>query len=108
MELLLRTGCLVNLAGCHTGVQYNSTGFLLGGLVPCFLIAGAGSVLGTLWQLADSTAARFQIEFYRLLLQGNSPAESLAKTQRACLRGELGSDMQDMSVWGGYVLYGVG
>ena len=107
-ELLLRTGCLVNLAGCHTGVQYHSTGFLLGGLVPCFLIAGAGSVLGTLWQLADSKAARFQIEFYRFLLQGNSPAESLAKTQRACLRGELGSDMQDRNVWGGYVLYGVG
>lgn len=107
-ELTLRKGCLVNLAGCHTGVQNSSKGFLLGGLVPSFLIAGAGSVLATLWQIDDDQAARFQIEFYRLLLNGNDPAESLANTQRACLRGRLGSDMQEMSVWGGYVLYGAG
>lgn len=107
-ELILRKGCLANLAGCHTGVQNSSKGFLLGGLVPSFLIAGAGSVLATLWQIDDDQAARFQIEFYRLLLNGNDPTESLANTQRACLRGQLGSDMQEMSVWGGYVLYGAG
>ena len=107
-ELQLREGCLVNLAGCYTGVQTSSRGFLLGGLVPSFLMAGAKSVLGTLWQMDDDEAARFQIEFYGLLLQGSSPAESLAKTQRACLSGALGQSMQEVSAWAGYVLYGVG
>jgi tetratricopeptide (TPR) repeat protein len=107
-ELPLREGCLVNLAGCQTGVHSNSKVFLLGGLVPSFLIAGAGSVIGSLWDLDDSGAATFQIEFYRLLVTGKSPAESLAETQRACLRGELGPDMRDVSMWAGYALYGVG
>lgn len=107
-ELPLREGCLVNLAGCQTGVQSNSKVFLLGGLVPSFLIAGAGSVIGSLWDLDDSGAATFQIEFYRLLVTGKSPAESLAETQRACLKGELGPDMRDVSMWAGYALYGVG
>lgn len=107
-ELQLREGCLVNLAGCHTGVQSNSKGFLLGGLVPSFLIAGAGSVIGSLWELDDKGAANFQIEFYRLLADGKSPAESLAETQRACLRGELGPAMREVSMWAGYALYGVG
>jgi tetratricopeptide (TPR) repeat protein len=107
-ELPLRKGCLVNLAGCQTSVQSNSKGFLLGGLVPSFLIAGAGSVIGSLWMLDDAGAATFQIEFYRLLVSGKSPAESLAETQRACLRGDLGPAMQDMSMWAGYALYGVG
>jgi len=107
-ELPLREGCLVNLAGCKTGVHSNSKGFLLGGLVPSFLIAGAGSVIGSLWDLDDRGAATFQIEFYRLLVNGKGPAESLAETQRACLRGELGPAMQEMNVWAGYALYGVG
>lgn len=97
-ELPLREGCLVNLAGCRTGVQSNSKVFLLGGLVPSFLIAGAGSVIGSLWDLDDSGAATFQIEFYRLLVNGKSPAESLSETQRACLRGDLGTAMRDVSM----------
>lgn len=107
-EIILRKGCLVNLAGCHTGVQNSSKGFLLGGLVPSFLIAGAGSVLATLWQIDDDEAARFQIEFYQLLLEGSSPAQSLVKTQRACFRGELGAAMRDIRTWAGYLLYGSG
>jgi CHAT domain-containing protein len=107
-ELPLREGCLVNLAGCQTGVLSNSKVFLLGGLVPSFLIAGAGSVIGSLWDLDDSGAATFQIEFYRLLVTGKSPAESLAETQRACLMGELGPEMRDVGMWAGYALYGVG
>lgn len=107
-ELPLREGCLVNLAGCQTGVQSNSKVFLLGGLVPSFLIAGAGSVIGSLWDLDDSGTATFQIEFYRLLVNGKSPAESLAETQRACLRGEFGPAMRDARMWAGYALYGVG
>ena len=107
-ELTLREGCLVNLAGCQTGVQNSFRGFLLGGLVPTFLIAGAGSVIGSLWDLDDDAAATFQIEFYRLLLDGRRPAEALAETQRMCLRGELGTSMRDISMWAGYALYGVG
>lgn len=107
-ELNLREGCLVNLAGCKTGVQNSFQGFLLGGLVPIFLLAGAGSVIGSLWDLDDSGAATFQIEFYQLLLDGRGPAEALAETQRACLRGEFGPALRDVSMWAGYILYGVG
>jgi CHAT domain-containing protein len=107
-EIQLLPGCFVNLAGCSTGTQLDSDAPLLGGLIPAFLIAGAASVLGSLWPIQDLTAARFQTEFYRQLLGGNAPAESLSKTQRECIDGMLGQEMLSPSLWAGFVLYGVG
>lgn len=107
-ELLLLPGSLVNLAACATGIQRESDAPLLAGLVPAFLVAGASSVVGSLWPIQDSTAARFQTEFYRRLLTGIRPARSLAETQRACARGALGPEMQNAAVWAAYTIYGAG
>jgi hypothetical protein len=46
-ELRLRPGALVNLAGCTTALQQEADGPLLRGLVPAFLVAGAGSVVAS-------------------------------------------------------------
>jgi CHAT domain-containing protein len=107
-EILLSPGALVNLAGCMTGAQTESSSPLLGGLIPAFLIAGASSVVASLWPIHDLKAPKFQTRFYEHMLGGSSPATSLAMTQRECIDGALGADMQDPSVWGGYVIYGVG
>ena len=107
-EILLSPGCLINLAGCATAIQAERNIPLLGGLIPAFLVAGAGSVIGNLWPIEDSVAVRFQTEFYKLLLAGQRPGESLANTQRVCIAGTLGTEMQVPEVWAGYVIYGAG
>jgi hypothetical protein len=107
-ELLMKPGCLVNLAGCTTGFQIEADSPLLAGLIPAFLVAGAASVLGNIWPINDATSVRFHNEFYRLLLAGHRPAGSLAEAQRACIQGKLGLQMRNTAEWAGYIVYGVG
>ena len=104
----VRQGAVVNLSGCATGRTEQSGAPLLGGLVPAFLLAGAGSVIASLWPIADDPAAKFQAELYRQLLTGARPATALARAQRRCVRGELGADTQEVSVWAAHVAYGAG
>lgn len=107
-DLPLRRGSFVNLAGCTTAQHNEAKPRILGGLVPAFLVGGAGCVIGTLWPLKDLQAEAFQRSFYAELLRGRTPAEALVSTQRMCQRGELGSYLVAREAWGGYVLYGVG
>lgn len=102
----LRPGALVNLAACSTASTRDEGAPLLGGLVPAFLLAGAGCVIASLWPIADAAAARFQLDFYRQITSGARPAAALAATQRRCLHGELGHGMQDLEIWAAYVTYG--
>ena len=104
--LTLRPGALVNLAACSTALTRDEGAPLLGGLVPAFLLAGAGCVIASLWPIADAAAARFQLDFYRQLTSGARPAAALAATQRRCLHGDLGDGMQDLEIWAAYVSYG--
>ena len=107
-NLPLKEGCLVNLAGCRTGLLGSEGRYLRGGLVPAFLVAGAGSVIGGLWPLEDWPAATFQSTFYQRLIAGVQPAEALAITQRECIAGKYGSRLQDVRNWGSYLVYGIG
>ncbi len=106
--LTLKPGVLVNLAGCSTGCTRELRASALGGLVPAFLVAGARSVVATLWPIADAPAAAFQQAFYAHLVGGARPAHALARTQRAAARGQLGEALRDASVWSAFGLYGAG
>ena len=102
----VRPGALVNLAACATGRIRESNAPLLGGLVPAFLLAGARSVIASLWPIADEPAAVLQQEIYRALAAGGRAATALASVQRRCARGELGPALREPSVWAAYVVYG--
>lgn len=104
-EVRLTPGAFVNLAGCSTADHGQGSGALLRGLVPAFLVAGAGSVAATLWRIDDALALRFQEAFYEAL-PGHRPADALASVQRACLRGEHGEEMASHEIWAAFVLYG--
>jgi len=107
-RIALRSGALVNVAGCATGRTRDTGAPLLGGLVPAFLLAGARSVVASLWPIADAPAARFQLEIYRQLVAGARPAAALAGAQRKGIRGELGDDMRAPAIWAAYAAYGGG
>jgi tetratricopeptide (TPR) repeat protein len=104
--ITLRPGAMVDVAACSTAVTRDEGGPLLGGIVPAFLLAGAGCVIASLWPIADAPAAAFQLELYRQLVSGARPATALAATQRRCLRGHLGDHMRAPAIWAAYVAYG--
>jgi tetratricopeptide (TPR) repeat protein len=106
--LSLKFGSHVNMAACRSGGGKGEGRYYHRGLIPAFLVAGAGSVMGSLWVLEDGPAARFQAAYYERLIQGTKPGSALAKTQRDCIAGKLGDDMKLAANWAGYVLYGKG
>ena len=106
-ELKLKPGCHVNLAACRTAVSGGEGEYHTRGLVTAFLVAGASSVLATLWPLRDAPAAVFQEAYYDSIVRGLSPPLALATTQRAAIKGELGDELLLPENFGGYVLYGL-
>lgn len=98
---------LVFLSGCETGAgeswlpePVRGSGELT--LSQAFLLAGAGSVVSTLWRIDDVGASVFAGRFYRHL-KGHGAAEALVLAQR-----EMMKDTKYASpyYWAGYVLSG--
>jgi CHAT domain-containing protein len=81
---------LVFLSGCETGIGGEGDGgFALGSdegsLAQAFLIAGASTVVATLWRIDDMSAARLASSFYKQLKAGAAPDKALALAQREAL-----------------------
>jgi CHAT domain-containing protein/tetratricopeptide (TPR) repeat protein len=81
---------LVFLSGCETGVGAAWSNRYRPGedyatLSQAFLFAGAGSVIATLWPIADAGAATFAERFYHHLHR-EAPPEALASAQRDLLQ----------------------
>lgn len=94
---------LVVLSACETALGREVRGEGLVGLTQGFFSAGASGVLVSLWQVNDRATARLMEHFYRRLIHGRNPAESLREAQLA-LRRETG--WQAPYHWAGFVLQG--
>lgn len=73
------------------------------GLALTCLVAGAQTVIGSLWPVLDEDAARLMADFYRSVLSRTSPAQSLAEAQRAAIRRGQAPER-----WSGFVCMGTG
>lgn len=81
----LRNLRLVVLSACDTALGRTDRENVLG-LQTAFQMAGAKSVVGTLWSVDDRATEVLMIEFYRNLLQGKLPMiEALRRAQLAML-----------------------
>jgi CHAT domain-containing protein/Tfp pilus assembly protein PilF len=98
---------LVFLSGCETGLGVARTtpferheDFTT--LAQAFLLAGAGSVVATLWRIDDEGAAQFAERFYGHL-RSMTAVEALAATQR-----DLARDVRwgHPYYWAGYTISG--
>ena len=77
----LTRGALVVLAACDTaeGAVFRGEGVM--GLVRPFIVAGAGSVVASLWPVDDDTAVEFSAAFHRAVREGVAPGPALQRVQ---------------------------
>ncbi|WP_217134979.1 CHAT domain-containing tetratricopeptide repeat protein [Streptomyces sp. AC558_RSS880] len=91
---------LVVLSACDTGVGEITAPDGHVSLRAAFLRAGARAVVASLWKVPDGPTRDLMISFYRLLDQGQVPADALRTAQRE--RHAAGDPVLN---WGAFVCY---
>ncbi len=90
-ELDLQGVELVTLSACDTGRGKAASGQGTLGLQRSLQVAGAKTVVATLWSVDDQATRQLMEEFYRnLWVRGLPRLEALRQAQLAALRGDLG------------------
>ncbi len=81
----LATNALVVLASCDSSVGNSIGGVGFRGLTSAFLVAGAGSVVGSLWPVESTATTQLMLWFHRDLAAGVPIAEALRTAQLSLL-----------------------
>lgn len=97
---------LVTLSACETGVGRLEGEEGIMNLAQTFLIAGAKSVVASLWDADDRSTATLMKHFYEQIAAGKTVAEALRQAQLTMLT-EFGSGFQPY-YWAGFTVIGDG
>ncbi|MGC9293343.1 MAG: CHAT domain-containing tetratricopeptide repeat protein [Acidobacteriaceae bacterium] len=95
---------LVTLSGCETADGKSIPGEGINGLARAFLYAGAHSVIGTLWNVEDSSSNELMQVFYRAFF--DQRVTSAAALRQAQLHVMADPSHQAPYYWAGFVLEG--
>ena len=97
---LLQTDLAV-LSACNTGLGESLFGEGVMGLRRAFVLAGARTLMMSLWKVPDAETAELMHHFYTLLLGGMSCSDALWTAQR-----ELRKRYADPYYWGAFICQG--
>jgi CHAT domain-containing protein len=89
---------LVVLSACETGLGEIATGEGVFGLRRAFMLAGAETLVMTLWKVPDLLTRELMVGFYRRVLAGRRHAAALRDAQRA-----LKTRFPDPLYWGAFI-----
>ncbi|HEV2380773.1 MAG TPA: CHAT domain-containing protein [Terriglobia bacterium] len=95
---------LLTLSGCDTGVGDLEGEEGVANLVRAFLVAGARSIVASLWATSDIYTQNLMHHFYRHVAEGQGPAQALRQAKLDLIR-KFG-DQAVPALWGGLVVLG--
>lgn len=102
-DLGLKKTKLVVLSACNTLTGYSDEGDDFRGLTKSFMVAGAPTVVASLWQVSDVTTSIFMEQFYSGIKKGFGPSQALQVAQYY-MREK--TEYTNYKYWGGFVLAG--
>ncbi len=94
---------LVTLSACNSTTSFVMAGDEHVGLPVTCLSAGASTVVGSIWKVADEVAASVMVQFYQHYFDNRTPALSLALALRA-----ISQQGYSPMAWGGFICLGLG
>ena len=92
---------LVVLSACETGLGEVRTGEGVFGLRRAFVLAGAKTLVMSLWKVPDEQTRELMESFYRRTLAGEPRAEALRQAQL-----EMKKKYPDPFYWGAFICQG--
>ena len=97
----LRATDLVVLSACETGLGEVHVGEGVYGLRRAFMLAGAKTLVMSLWRVEDQQAQELMVDFYRRVLAGQSRADALREAQLT-----LKTNYPHPADWGAFICQG--
>lgn len=94
---------LVVLSACQTAVAEENPGREISSLAQAFAIAGAPTVVASLWSVNDASTGQLMVAFYRELAAGKTKAQALQAAQQNLL---VTNRYRHPYYWAGFALYG--
>ncbi len=92
---------LVVLSACETGLGKAQVGEGIFGLRRAFMLAGAKTLVMSLWKVPDKQTQELMSDFYRRILAGEARAEALRQAQLA-----MKKKYPDPYYWGAFICQG--
>jgi len=93
---------LVTLSSCYTGTGKLVEGEGVLGLIRVFQLAGAQSLIASLWEVNDRSTSLFMDYFYRHLQEGLSKSSALRQAKLQMLKSKYNHPFY----WAPFILYG--
>jgi CHAT domain-containing protein len=101
LDLDLSATELVVLSACETGLGEVEVGEGVAGLRSSFAVAGAETLVMSLWKVSDQATADLMTRFYEGLVLGKTRSAALRDAQL-----EMASRGATAHAWGGFILQG--
>jgi CHAT domain-containing protein len=92
---------LVVLSACETGLGHVRIGEGIFGLQRAFMLAGARTLIMSLWKVSDQQTQELMIDFYKHILKKQGCAEGLREAQLA-----LKKQLVHPRYWGAFICHG--
>ncbi len=93
---------LVVLSACETGLGKVEAGEGVYGLQRAFLVAGARTIVMSLFKVSDEATQKLMVKFYRKWLETGQKRESFIEAKK-----EIRNEYQDPIFWGPFIMIGL-